>query len=119
MHWLIRQYEMAISIKIVQNSSTDNTEPYNRLMGRNYLLRGAATMLLMTKIPNKRGRKPKSEGGKASISRTYRFDPAILAAVDQFIAAQKFKTTRTDVIEVALQELLKAEGFWKPPADVD
>jgi hypothetical protein len=76
-------------------------------------------MLLMAKSPNKRGRKPKSEGGAASISRTYRFDPAILAAVDKFIASQKFKTTRTDVIEVALQELLKAEGYWHPPKGTD
>ncbi len=77
---------------------------------------GLANMLLMAKPSNKRGRKPKSDDGRASVSRTYRFDPAILEAVDHFIEAQKYKTTRTDVIEVALQELLKAEGFWPTPA---
>jgi hypothetical protein len=43
-----------------------------------------------------------------------RLDPALLGALDQFIGEQKYKTTKTDVIEVALQELLKAEGRWPP-----
>ena len=69
-------------------------------------------MQLMTKERKRVGRPAKGDDRPTGISRTYRFDPALLTSLDRFIAAQKYKTTRTDVIEVALQELLKAEGFW-------
>ena len=46
-----------------------------------------------------------------------RLDPDLHEALKRFVKAQKFKTSKTDVIEVAIQELLKAEGFWPPPDD--
>lgn len=46
-----------------------------------------------------------------------RLDAKIAAALEVFIKRQKYRTTKTDVIEVALQELLKAEGCW--PIDDD
>jgi hypothetical protein len=34
--------------------------------------------------------------------------------LDKYILRQRFRTSRTDVIEVALQEMFKAEGWWPP-----
>ena len=73
-------------------------------------------MALMAKKP---GRKPKhvdqDEDGRSGDPISLRLDPELHEALKKFAAAQKFKTTKTDVIEVAIQELLKAEGFWPPP----
>lgn len=64
----------------------------------------------------KRGRRPKhglpGDDGRTGTSLNFRMDPELFAALETFIEAQKFRTTKTDVVEVALQELLKAEGFW-------
>jgi hypothetical protein len=40
----------------------------------------------------------------------------VFAALGKFSAAQKFKPTLTDMVELALREFLKAEGF--PPGGV-
>lgn len=92
----------------------------NNTMGdfrRFRMTHGVVKMSLMTKERKERkpvGRPAKGDDRPAGISRTFRFDPALLAALDRFIRSQRYKTTRTDVLEVALQELLKAEGFWPP-----
>ena len=67
----------------------------------------------------KRGRKPKhaetsETTGRSGAQLTCRINPELRAALDRFIAGQKYKTTLTDVVEVALADLLKAEGYWPP-----
>lgn len=68
----------------------------------------------------KRGRRPKykpsdnTPEGRSGRYLNLLIDPELMEALENFIAAQKFKTTKTDVTEVALQEMLKAEGFFPP-----
>lgn len=73
-------------------------------------------MLLMAKKPT-RGRPSKSDAGGKTPSTTLRLDPEILAALEKYISQQRYKTSKTDVIEVALQELFQREGFWPPETD--
>lgn len=78
-------------------------------------------MALMAKA--KRGRRPKYKPSeKSAEGRSGRYlnlliDPELMESLERFIAAQKFKTTKTDVTEVALQEMLRAAGFYPPKTD--
>ena len=40
-------------------------------------------------------------------------------ALDQFIGAQRLKPSLTEVVEVAIQDFLKKEGFYPPKSDGD
>jgi hypothetical protein len=77
----------------------------------------------MLKLMAKRGRKPKhpashdAETGRSGKPFTMRLDPEILEVLDKYILRQRFRTSRTDVIEVALQEMFKAEGWWPPGSE--
>lgn len=70
-------------------------------------------MVLMAKKPS-RGRPSKSTTGGKTPSTTLRLDPEVMAVLERYIAAQRYKPSKTEVIELALQELFKAEGYWPP-----
>ncbi len=66
----------------------------------------------------KRGRPPKKEGGSrngAPLNVWIRV--GIIRQLEAYLASLRPKPTKTEVVEVALEDFLKSHGFW-PPADV-
>lgn len=59
----------------------------------------------------KQPKKPTREGKPIHVW----VDDALLKALDAFRSAQRLQPTLKDTVELALQEFLIREGFWKKP----
>jgi hypothetical protein len=46
---------------------------------------------------------------------TLRLDVDLLDALKRLVDAQRYRTTMSDALELAVQELLIKEGFWPKP----
>lgn len=79
-------------------------------------------MLLMAKDSRGKGRPPKHQparsGGRSGRRISLDIDPAVVRAMDAHrgrrYEADGLKLTRTQMIEMALIQLLKAAGDWPP-----
>lgn len=69
-------------------------------------------------IPGMAKSKP-STGSAKKANRTGRplftYQPdALMDAIDAFMADQRLRVSKTDIVELALQEFLRREGYWPP-----
>lgn len=60
--------------------------------------------------------RPKAGGRKPAYVVYARIDPALGGAFDRFVSEARPRTDKTGGIELAIEELLRARGYWPPPA---
>ncbi len=76
----------------------------------------SASVMTIRDMPKRRPRPPAKPGDKKKPNRSGRpimvwVDTDVGEALDRFIDGQRMPPTLTDVVELALREFLKAEGF--------